>query len=151
MEMKPSSIAKMVRRAAGTATPPEVHPKAFHHVGPGWQAVDLPTTWGASPRSACCWPWPPTCTQRLGIDRGDRRPDKVRNRVDDLTGQKDFVDALCTIAQDTGLHIHLVCHMRKGENEDAARLKFDIKGAGEITDLVDNILIWKNMRASRKR
>jgi twinkle protein len=39
--------------------------------------------------------------------------------VDDLTGQKDFVDGLCAIARDTGLHIHLVCHMRKGENEKA--------------------------------
>jgi hypothetical protein len=71
--------------------------------------------------------------------------------VDDLTGQKDFVDGLCAIARDTGLHIHLVCHMRKGENERLAPGKFDIKGAGEITDMVDNInIVWKNLRKAEK-
>jgi twinkle protein len=67
--------------------------------------------------------------------------------VEDLTGQKDFVDGLCAIARDTGLHIHLVVHMRKGENEKTAPGKFDVKGAGEITDLVDNlVIVWKNGR-----
>ncbi len=71
--------------------------------------------------------------------------------VDAWTEQKDFVDGLCAIARDTGLHIHLVCHMRKGENERTAPGKFDIKGAGEITDLVDNILIiYKNLRKIEK-
>ncbi|HKR43743.1 MAG TPA: DnaB-like helicase C-terminal domain-containing protein [Paraburkholderia sp.] len=60
---------------------------------------------------------------------------------DDYAGQKAFVDALCSLARDTGLHIHLVHHIRKGEKETNAPDKFDIKGAGEITDLVDNVLI----------
>lgn len=60
---------------------------------------------------------------------------------DDYAGQKAFVDALCSLARDTGLHIHLVHHIRKGERESATPDKFDIKGAGEITDLVDNVLI----------
>lgn len=67
--------------------------------------------------------------------------------TDDYTGQKDFVDSLCAIARDTGLAIHLVCHMRKGETERKAPDKFDVKGAGEIADLADNIVIvWKNQR-----
>jgi twinkle protein len=71
--------------------------------------------------------------------------------ADDYNAQKDFVDGLCAIARDTGLHIHLVAHMRKGENERSAPGKFDVKGAGEITDLVDNILIvWKNLRKIEK-
>jgi twinkle protein len=60
---------------------------------------------------------------------------------DDYAGQKAFVDALCSLGRDTGLHIHLVHHIRKGERETNAPDKFDIKGAGEITDLVDNVLI----------
>jgi twinkle protein len=60
---------------------------------------------------------------------------------DDYSAQKAFVDALCSLARDTGLHIHLVHHIRKGEKETNAPDKFDIKGAGEITDLVDNVLI----------
>jgi len=66
---------------------------------------------------------------------------------DDYTGQKNFVDALCVLARDTGLHIHLVHHMRKGEREFDAPDKFSVKGAGEITDLVDNVLIvFRNKR-----
>lgn len=60
---------------------------------------------------------------------------------DDYAGQKAFVDALCSLARDTGVHIHLVHHARKGEKEAAVPDKFDMKGAGEITDLVDNVLI----------
>jgi hypothetical protein len=72
--------------------------------------------------------------------------------VDDLTGQKDFVDALSTIARDTGLHIHLVCHMRKGENEKTPPDKFSVKGAGEIADMPDNIVIvWKNLRKPEQK
>ncbi|MDR5743279.1 AAA family ATPase [Caballeronia sp. LZ029] len=66
---------------------------------------------------------------------------------DDYAGQKNFVDALCALARDTGLHIHLVHHIRKGESEMSAPDKFDIKGAGEISDLVDNVLlIHRNKR-----
>ncbi|WP_233854059.1 AAA family ATPase [Paraburkholderia sp. HD33-4] len=66
---------------------------------------------------------------------------------DDYTGQKNFVDALCVLARDTGLHIHLVHHMRKGDRETDMPDKFGIKGAGEITDLVDNVLVvFRNKR-----
>ncbi|QTD90808.1 AAA family ATPase [Burkholderia anthina] len=60
---------------------------------------------------------------------------------DDYAGQKNFVDQLCSLARDTGLHVHLVHHIRKGERETDIPDKFDLKGAGEITDLVDNLLI----------
>jgi twinkle protein len=71
--------------------------------------------------------------------------------VDDYTAQKDFVDALCAIGRDTGLSIHLVCHMRKGENERMAPGKFDVKGAGEIADLADNlVIVWKNLIKAEK-
>ena len=60
---------------------------------------------------------------------------------DDYAGQKAFVDSLCSLARDTGLHIHLVHHIRKGDKESDVPDKFDLKGAGEITDLVDNVLI----------
>ncbi|TAM02186.1 MAG: AAA family ATPase [Paraburkholderia sp.] len=60
---------------------------------------------------------------------------------DDYAGQKSFVDELCALARDTDLHIHLVHHARKREKESDVPDKFDLKGAGEITDLVDNVLI----------
>lgn len=63
---------------------------------------------------------------------------------DDFNGQKDFVDALTSIARDTGMHIHLVHHIRKGD-ELKQPTKYDLKGSGSISDQVDNVfLVWRN-------
>lgn len=61
--------------------------------------------------------------------------------VDDYNAQKRFVDKLCWAAKRHNIHIHLVHHIRKSEREGKIPDKFDIKGAGEITDLVDNVCI----------
>lgn len=61
---------------------------------------------------------------------------------DDYTAQKLFIDALCTIGRDTGMHVHLVAHSRKARDETQAPGKMDIKGSGSITDQVDNVIIW---------
>jgi twinkle protein len=60
---------------------------------------------------------------------------------DDYAGQKSFIDGLCGIALETGMHIHLVAHARKGEKETDRLDKFDLKGSSEIADQVDNLLI----------
>lgn len=66
---------------------------------------------------------------------------------DDYNGQKDLVDQLTAIARDTGLHIHLVHHVRKSGDENSPPGKFDAKGSGSITDQVDNVLIvWRNKK-----
>lgn len=64
---------------------------------------------------------------------------------DDYTAQKLFVDAICTIARDTGMHIHLVAHSKKQRDEMTPPGKMDVKGSGAITDQVDNVLtVWRN-------
>jgi twinkle protein len=88
------------------------------------------------------------CRKELGIDHMviDSLM-KCGLAPDDYAGQKNFVDALCVLARDTGIHIHLVHHMRKGEREFDTPDKFSVKGAGEITDLVDNVVIvFRNKR-----
>jgi twinkle protein len=70
---------------------------------------------------------------------------------DDYNGQKDFVAELCAFAQANGAHVHLIHHVRKGESEHKAPGKFDVKGAGAITDQVDNVIIvWKSKEAIEK-
>jgi len=65
---------------------------------------------------------------------------------DDYNKQKKFLDLLSVCAKQTNCHIHLVAHMRKGENENKRPGKFDVKGTGAITDLVDNCFVhWKNI------
>ena len=66
-------------------------------------------------------------------------------------GQKNFVRMLKEAARTTGLHIHLVAHMRKGESETKMGDKMDIKGSGDISDLADYaFLIWKDVRKQEK-
>jgi twinkle protein len=64
---------------------------------------------------------------------------------DDYNGQKNFVEILADYALHNGVHVHLVAHSRKGENESKASRKMDVKGSGAITDLASNVItIWKN-------
>ncbi len=70
---------------------------------------------------------------------------------DDYNRQKEFVDRLCWEAKTYGGHIHLVHHMRKGRSESETPDKFDVKGAGEITDLVDNLIIVHRNKDKEKK
>ncbi|WP_035881624.1 AAA family ATPase [Cupriavidus metallidurans] len=66
---------------------------------------------------------------------------------DDYKAQKAFVDRLCDFKNEFAVHVHLVAHARKGESEDKAPGKLDVKGAGSITDLADNVFtVWRNKR-----
>jgi twinkle protein len=63
--------------------------------------------------------------------------------------EKDFIDALCATAKVFQIHIHLVCHVRKPEKrgEEHIPTKFDVRGAGELTDLVHNVIIhWADKK-----
>jgi len=75
-------------------------------------------------------------------------------RKDDLNMQVIFVDKLCWLAKRTGCHVHLVHHIRKGDKEQKEQKlpgKFDIRGAGEVTDLVDNVFIIHRNKAKEKK
>lgn len=60
---------------------------------------------------------------------------------DNLEGQAAFIDKLCWLAKTTRIHIHLVHHTRKTESEKRVPDKFDVRGAAEIVDQVDNVFI----------
>lgn len=64
---------------------------------------------------------------------------------DDYNGQKDFMEDLCDVADETQTHVHVIHHVRKGEDESKAPSKFGAKGSGAITDLAHNVLaVWRN-------
>jgi twinkle protein len=64
---------------------------------------------------------------------------------DDYNGQKGFVDTLMEFAGQYNVHVHLVVHMRKGQDENKMLGKFDVKGTGAISDMVDNVfIVWRN-------
>lgn len=66
---------------------------------------------------------------------------------DDYTAQKHFIDQLCSIGRDSGMHVHLVAHSRKAKDEFTPPGKMDVKGTGSITDQVDNVItVWRNKK-----
>jgi len=70
---------------------------------------------------------------------------------DDYNGQKGFVDVLMEFAGKYNVHVHLVVHMRKREDETKIPGKMDIKGTGAISDMVDNVfIIWRNKPKEEK-
>lgn len=71
---------------------------------------------------------------------------------DDYNGQKTFVDEVTAIARDSGMHVHLVHHLRKLGNESDLPDKSDVKGTGAIADQVDNmLLVWRNKKKELER
>lgn len=145
-EMAPeATMSRMCRQAAGSHKPTLELIDRFHR----WTDDRL---WLYAHRGAV------TPDRILAVSRYCRKELGVDHMVidslmkcgiapDDYNGQKTFIDSLCVLARDTGLHIHLVHHMRKGERETDVPDKFGIKGAGEITDLVDNVLVvFRNKR-----
>lgn len=64
---------------------------------------------------------------------------------DDYDGQKEFITAAVQFAADHNVHIHLVAHSRKKEDETKPPGKLDIRGAAAITDLCHNgWSVWRN-------
>ena len=69
----------------------------------------------------------------------------------DMEGQARFVDRLCWLAKSHKIHVHLVHHIRKTDSELNMPGKFDVRGAGEIVDLVDNIfIVYRNKLKEEK-
>ncbi len=62
-------------------------------------------------------------------------------RHDDYTAQKELVCQLADIARDLEVHVILIAHARKGMSMKEKIDKWSIRGAGELTDRVDNVLL----------
>lgn len=67
--------------------------------------------------------------------------------------QKNFATDLVRLAQETGLHLHVIAHCRKPATGDESRppTKYDLKGSGSISDQAHNVLlVWANKEKKRK-
>ena len=69
---------------------------------------------------------------------------------DDYNGQKQFINGLCNVAMDTGIHVHLIHHTKK-PNHDEVPNRYQAKGSGSISDQVDNVFgVWRNRENNEK-
>lgn len=71
--------------------------------------------------------------------------------TDDFNGQKNFVDAIGWAAKEHKVHVHLVHHVRKPDRNASRITKYDVKGAGEITDLADNVILVSRKKPEELR
>lgn len=63
---------------------------------------------------------------------------------DDYNGQKEFINGLCNVAMDTGIHVHLIHHTKKPSHDEVPN-RYQAKGSGSISDQVDNVFgVWRN-------
>ncbi len=71
----------------------------------------------------------------------------VVKSTDDYTGQKGIIAKASLYAKNLDVHVHIVHHLRKGNDIDGVPDRWALKGAGEISDLADNvILVHRNRR-----
>ena len=63
-----------------------------------------------------------------------------------LDEQKQFTTDLVRLAQETGLHVHLVAHCRKPQQgEEKPPTKYDLRGSAAISDQAHNVVtVWAN-------
>jgi twinkle protein len=72
---------------------------------------------------------------------------KVGLAEDDYTAQKKFMDALCNLARDFDLHIHIIHHSRKPADESQLPGKYDARGSGTVVDQADYVfMVWRNKK-----
>ena len=65
----------------------------------------------------------------------------------DYDTQKRFMDGLNNFSHDTGCHVHLVAHSRKGVDDSKMAELYDVKGTSELVDMAENVFsVWKNKK-----
>jgi twinkle protein len=69
---------------------------------------------------------------------------KIDLREDDYSGQKQFAVDCVDFNHKHESTIHLICHTRKTENEEAPPAKFDIRGASGLSNVASTeISVWR--------
>ncbi len=60
-----------------------------------------------------------------------------------MSAQKEAMRKITSFARQMGVHVHLVAHPRKGQDEKRSPGKMDVAGSGKITDAADNVFsVW---------
>ncbi len=77
---------------------------------------------------------------------------KLGMAEDDYNGQKAAMEALVGFAHEMDVHVHLVAHPRKADDETRPPGKLDVRGGAILTDLADNVItVWRNKKKEQAR
>ena len=142
MEMLPAAtVARMLRQASGESQPSREWSQKFEEYSKDkvWIYDQVGTVNPDSIIGMIHWAATELGIKHImidslvkcGINQSDNEP------------QKKFMDSLQWAAKENKIHIHIVMHIRKPDQNSAFTIprKGDVKGAGELVDLTDNLLI----------
>lgn len=152
LEMDPAdTLTRMVRQASGSSEPSEAVITHFHKWGGGklWM-FDHVGRLSVEKALALCQYF------RMEHDGTDVFLDSMmmicasEERLDE---QKAFSTGIVRLAQETGLHIHVITHCRKPDKNGEASLptRYDIRGSAAISDQAHNVVVvWMNKAKYQK-
>ncbi len=70
---------------------------------------------------------------------------------ENLDEQKQFMTDVVRVAQETGLHMHIVAHCKKPQDENKPPTKYDIRGSAAISDQSHNVItVWADKAKKAK-
>lgn len=145
LEMNPAdTMARMTRQAVGTAFPSAALIDRFHD----WTAdriwlFDHIGTISVDHSMALCRYF---SDQHKGNHVVLDSMMMICTSEERLDEQKRFATGVVRLAQETGLHIHVITHCRKPMNGDGkVPTRYDIRGSGAISDQAHNVIaVWMN-------
>lgn len=152
MEMTPGrTLARMCRQAFGMAHPVERDRSLFARWTDGrlWLFDHLGRVSPSTMQAICMYFAEELKGRHVVIDSMMM----VCGSEESLDEQKQFATDLCRLAQETGMHVHLVTHCRKpqGGTEDKPPTKYDLRGSAAISDQSANVItVWANKPKAAK-
>lgn len=152
MEMSPArTLARMVRQAFGVEQPEADRLRSFSAWTDGrlWLFDHMGRVAPGVMQAVCMY----FATEKQGRHVFIDSMMMVCGSEESLDEQKQFATDLCRLAQETGLHVHLVTHCRKPQSgaEDKPPTKYDLRGSAAISDQASNVItVWANKPKAAK-
>jgi twinkle protein len=146
LEMAPKdTLARMVRQAHGTRNPGDRNVDWFHSWADGklWLFDHIGELEVAKALALCRY----FQAELGGTDVFLDSMMMICTSEERLDEQKRFSTGLVRLAQETGLHVHVITHCRKPNSGDEAKLpgRYDIRGSAAISDQAHNVMVvWMN-------
>lgn len=146
MEMQPwRTLSRMCRQATGRATPLQDERSRFSRWTDGrlWLFDHMGRVTPATMQAVCMYFASELKGRHVVIDSMMM----VCGSEESMDEQKQFTTDLCRLAQETGLHVHLVTHCRKPQSGDEHKppTKYDLRGSAAISDQASNVItVWSN-------
>jgi len=149
-EMLPArTISRMVQQAWATAEPSERQVDTFAAWSDGrlWMFDHM----GRISPEGCCSVLRYFADELDGAHAFIDSMMMVCGSEEALDEQKQFMTDLVRLAQETGMHVHLVAHCRKPQDESKPPTKYDIRGSAAISDQAHNVVtVWANKAKKAK-